>query len=306
MSNIYTDSVLGNDTTGTGAIGAPYKTLDKSLTVATTNDTILLVPQSTDYVMTPKTIPAGLTIKTTTSLVPDVINSVYARINAGGAGPRWTLLGNITCENIYFYNWSSSSADSFIWWNTAAGLSGIAQVIQFTNCIIDTMATSIGTGGRGGVIGNAASLTTPPQLSITINFDRSLIKNIKKYSSTESAFIHTYGNLYTIRFRECTIYNPSGGNELNTFVANYSSGGSIPYFRNCIITSDETSPFTFCKGYWGLTEASTVEYCNYYRIDTTGAAITNSINSDPLFLDKANNDFRLKPDSPAINLGQLV
>ena len=182
MSNIYTDSVLGNDTTGTGAIGAPYKTLDKSLNVATTNDTILLVPQSTDYIMTAKTIPAGLTIKTTTSLVPDVINSVYARINAGGAGPRWTLLGSITCENIYFYNWSSSSTDSFIWWNTGAGVSGIAQVIQFTNCIIDTMATSISSNGRGGVIGNAGSVTAPPQLSITINFDRCLIKNIKKYT----------------------------------------------------------------------------------------------------------------------------
>ena len=304
--NIYVDSVAGNDTTGTGAVGAPYKTLNKGLTVATTNDTILLVPQATDYVMTANTIPAGLTIKTTTLLPPDLVNGVYARVNAGGAGYRWTLLGNLTCENIYFYNWASSSFDSFLWWNTAVGLAGITQIIQMTDCVFDTFSTSISTNGRGGVFGNAGSVSALQQLSITINFDRCLITNIKRYGAGESAFIHTFGSQFTINFRETTYYNPAGGNELNKLVANYITDSSIPYFRNCIITSDETSPSTLCESYGGVTNASTVENCNYYRMDTAGASLTNSINSDPQFIDKSGKDFRLKSISPSIDAGVLV
>ena len=35
----------------------------------------------------------------------------------------------------------------------------------------------------------------------------------------------------------------------------------------------------------------------------TGAAITNTIEENPMFVDPANGDFRLKSDSPALKLG---
>ncbi len=306
MANIYCDSVSGNDTTGAGTSGNPYKTLAKGISVATTNDTILLVPKSTDYVLTTVNLPAGLTIKSSTGLPPDMVNSVYARLSASGTATKYTLLGNVTFENVVFYNWVGTSTDSLVYWN--ATLTGIQQVIQFTQCVFDTFTTNISTAARGGVIGNGSSVSQPSQTSITINFDRCLLNNIKRTgdSAPYSAFVNILSSKFTIRFRETTFYNSSAGNALDKIVASDTSGLTVPYFRNCIFNSEEATPPTFSEVFGGASDVSTFEYGDYYGMDTTGAVITNSINADPQFVDKAAKDFRLKATSPCIDTGVLV
>lgn len=301
MATRYANADTGNDTTGTGTSGAPYATLDKAITVSSDNDTVILQQATTDYVFQNDTIPAGLTIQG--DVVPNMITQEWVRVTVNGAARQWNLSGNLTMENVVLYNFVGSANYSLIYWGS---LSGVSQIIQFTNCVFDTMSTLCSTSGRGGVIGNGGALGVPAQNSITLNFDRCLITNIKRNggSAPYSGFIHTNGTQFTIRFRETTFYNPSTGTALDKIVSSYA--GSVPYFRNCIFNTDEAVPPTFCESYWGASDSSIVEYCNYYGMNTTGATITNSVNSDPLFLDKANKDFRLKPASPSIDTGVLV
>lgn len=39
-ATIYVNSIAGNDTTGTGSVGAPYATFHKGYTMASANDTL--------------------------------------------------------------------------------------------------------------------------------------------------------------------------------------------------------------------------------------------------------------------------
>ena len=49
MAIYYINSVSGNDTTGTGAAGAPWLTMSKAHTSSATGDTIILQPASAVY-----------------------------------------------------------------------------------------------------------------------------------------------------------------------------------------------------------------------------------------------------------------
>lgn len=174
MAVKYVNSVTGLDVNAGTAI-APYKTVDKAISVVAANDTIILVATATDYSTSVKTLPAGLTIKSET--IPNMVKQVYARINFAASAVTWTLQGNITFENLVFYNWSGSTDYSFIYHGRIAG---IDQIMQFTNCVIDTVLTGSSTGGRGAFIGGGGSVTGITQNSVTTNFDRCLITNIKK------------------------------------------------------------------------------------------------------------------------------
>ena len=302
MAVKYVNSVTGLDVNAGTAI-APYKTLDKAISVVAANDTIILVATATDYSTTVKTLPAGLTIKSET--IPNMVKQVYARINFAASAITWTLQGNITFENLVFYNWSGTTDSSFIYHGRIAG---IDQIMQFTNCVIDTVQTGSGTGTRGGFIGGNNTVTGITQNSVTTNFDRCLITNIKnKYASVNPAFlVFTPSNAWSVNIRESTFYNDATGYKLWGIVGFYGSVGVVTY-RNTILKSDHADQ-PLMGSYYGANSpaASIASYCCLDGIDQRSATITNSINADPLFLDKSAKDFRLRANSPAIDTGILI
>jgi len=302
MAVKYVDSVTGIDTNAGTAI-APYMTLDKAISVVAANDTIILVATATDYSTSIKTLPAGLTIKSET--IPNMVKQVYARINFAASAVTWTLQGNITFENLVFYNWSGTTDYSFIYHGRIAG---IDQIMQFTNCVIDTVLTGSSTGGRGGFIGGGGSVTGITQNSVTTNFDRCLITNIKNYyaSAIPAFLVFTPSNAWSVNIRESTFYNDATGYKLWGIVGFYGTVGVVTY-RNTILKSDHADQPLLGSGYGANSPAaSIVSYCCLDGIDQRSATITNSINADPLFLDKSAKDYRLRADSPAIDTGVLV
>lgn len=302
MATYYVDIDTGNDTTGDGSVGNPYQTLDKGITVSTTNDTVILAPSTTDYAWLTDTIPAGLTIKCLT--VPNMITGDWARVSGGGVARVYTLLGNFTSENIVWYNNYPGGDKSCFFWSV--NLTGITQVLQFTRCVFDDIRTALSTGGRGGMVGNSNSVTQPTQTSITTNFDRCLFNNVKRFAASGAGGIgNSIGTINYWNFNESTIYNAASGEPLNTIIANYNS--STVVFRNTAILSEHATQPKFNSNAGATTaQACTVNYCCYSGMDTTNAIIANSVAADPLFLDPGAKDFRLKPASPCIDAGVIV
>jgi hypothetical protein len=302
MAVKYVNSVTGLDVNAGTAV-APYETLDKAISVVAANDTIILAATATDYSTSVKTLPAGLTIKSET--IPNMVKQVYARINFAASAITWTLQGNITFENLVFYNWSGATDSSFIYHGRIAG---IDQIMQFTNCVIDTVQTGSATGTRGGFIGGGTTLSGIAQNSVTTNFDRCLVTNIKnRYASGIPAFlVFTPSNAWSVNIRESTFYNDATGYKLWGIVGFYGTVGVVTY-RNTILKSDHADQ-PLMGSYYGANSpaASIASYCCLDGIDQRSATITNSINADPLFLDKSAKDFRLRASSPAIDTGVLV
>ena len=180
--------------------------------------------------------------------------------------------------------------------------------MQFTNCVIDTVQTGSGTGTRGGFIGGNNTVTGITQNSVTTNFDRCLITNIKnKYVVTAPAFlVFTPSNAWSVNIRESTFYNDATGYKLWGIVGLNGSVGVVTY-RNTILKSDHADQPLMSSIYRANSPAASIaSYCCLDGIDQRSATITNSINADPLFLDKSAKDFRLRATSPAIDTGVLV
>lgn len=96
MANIYVNPSTGNDTTGNGSSGNPYKTINKAHTVASNNDTILL--RSGTYHERIKITKTGITLKNDTGHTPILDGNYHDGLFTPGSGyqtwmgkklPKW-------------------------------------------------------------------------------------------------------------------------------------------------------------------------------------------------------------------------
>lgn len=308
MASYYISMDSGNDTTGDGTSGNPYKTLDKGMSVLSAGDTLYIATSTTDYLWTVRSsIPSGVSVIGSTQ--PSPVSGRYVKISAGGADPEWNINGDITLRNLWFDNGTYAAYKSPFKISKSASL---AQTINVENCIFSNISGTWATGGRGGVFGGGTANGLWTQPSVSITFLGCLFQNIESYASTSAySLVITYGSAWDIKFISCTYYSGTPSHyALGTLVAIYSTSPTATVtLQNMIIDNNSGSDLYIYGSYTIVLSnsyPSSIDGSTYTNIQATNVTITNSTNAAPQFLDVGASDFRLKPTSPAIDRGVII
>jgi hypothetical protein len=174
----YVDAVSGNDTTGNGTQGAPFKTLDKAVHVATSGATIWLA--AGQYTGSQTAIPDGVGIQATTagqaSIVASSAGGTPFITFAGSGFLRGVVMndvttsmsaGTVTVDGVQFLNLPNTGSGS----SAPLILTGTAHVILTPGALTNYIGGTTGfltqiSGGtlevHGGAILNAMQNTSVP------------------------------------------------------------------------------------------------------------------------------------------------
>lgn len=283
----YYIATTGNDSTGAGTSGNPWLTISKAHTSASSGDTIICANGT--YTMVSQTFTKSLTIQATTN------NSVT--FNASSGNFSWTNATNnvtITITGINFTGNSSSATNIlFVAWSTNG------STFTFTDCkFYDLYGPSdLDNGGIFSVTANSSPGT--------FNFTNCLFYNLYCVDNTagggHAAIIS--GRRYTATFTNCTAYFNQSGTACFKNVAKSQSGtGNIFTSKNCIWVANSgtmTILASVTSGSVTVTSTYTCQYGNWSTV-TSG---TGNTTSDPLFVDAANGNFNLRPNSPCLDTG---
>ena len=313
MATKYVDSSAGSNSNNGNSKATAYLTYDYALQQLSANDTLIFINSGVDYTWTTRAIPAGVTFEG--EVKPDISKGIYIRMNGGGGVVQSQLNGSFTCRNIWWYNSVGSTGTSQLYpYRNASNTA--ARVLLFEDCLFSDHTSTMSTGSRGGFIGGGNAVSGESVASYTATFRRCVIWNMESLSSgLGGAFFKSSSTNATVLFENCTYYSTTP--TLYALTALSASGGLVSgntptVYRNCIIDNNSGTNLALNAYISGSgsqptsNNVATVENTVYRNITTTGLTLTDCVNDDPDFLDPANNDFRLKWDSPAINLGQIV
>lgn len=313
MADIYLNADTGDDTTGDGSEGNPYRDLPKGFDESNPGDTIILQDAVLEYTFDTRFFTditlRGEEIGTRTIRVGQGPGSVINGGNAGNFNPRWEFDGSITMELIRFTNITSfpglTNIAMFNWGNNNNDTTLVVDRCVFDNCRFSSNAT------RGGMFSAQNLITGSIELHVT--FTGCEFNDIRKGSAVPTNVVVMIGARgsnadSTVTIRNCTIYQLTGGGE-HVPTLFRSQGGLADWdVRNVIFNNASAINVTIFNEAQGVD--TVVDFNNIYPIAdyTIGGGYTNpnGTNFDPQFVDAGNGDFNLHPASPVRFTGTLL
>jgi parallel beta-helix repeat protein len=226
--------------------------------------------------------------------------------DCGGAGITFIQADYITVENNIIYNcswytlWSSSGISLWQNWNSD-NETGVKNIIRNNICYgnrqyVPAIAFNCGfTDGNGIIIDDSENTQNGSNLGSYKG--RTLIENNIVYKNGGSG-IHTYKSKH-VDIVNNTAYLNCQSPELNDGQIFANSSDDIRIFNNILVApANKRINSNYNNG-------KSIGYSNNLHFGGNATAIsgTNLVKGDPLFVDAANNDFRLLKESPAINKG---
>lgn len=290
MATYYINADTGNDTTGNGSISLPWLTLSKANTSAAAGDTIIVMSATNTYalpcVTTYMQAKAGLRI----------VGQDKATCIFDGGGASMATIIDITSNNSLCLEWRNLTFRNWIEANVERGpfdyrsISGTSYV-EITNCIIHNIQT-LGAAGAQGLLN-----MSPDSPNAKIILTNCLIYDLNvsvegTLAGQRTVQLHLINTVVANRTSQLLwLIQPRGGANgtivsKNSIVANLSTG-----------TIDGGSNRTLVE---------TITYSCFYNLTSNIPTLgTGCITTNPLFVDFANADFRLRPSSPCIGTGNV-
>ena len=265
----YYIATTGNDSTGNGSSSTPWLTLSKAYTSSTTGDTIIVKDGTYTFAtatMSNRTIQAA--------------NNGLAIFDGASATALWTL-SNMALTGLVFQNFSYNSGN--------AGLFSFGASVSFSNCIFKSL--TVGTSYR-------ASLFYTLTASSTLTLTSCVIYAITSSGGGGGLFdVFNSPSGVSIALTGVVVYGSVTGSSRLAFIFQLTGSPTIAV-KNSIFNNASGGTCT-----WGGGNTATYTCC--YNL-TSGPTGTGVITSDPLFVDAAGGNFRLRPTSPCLNTGSAV
>lgn len=271
MSTYYI-SPTGNDTTGNGSLANPWLTLNKAYTSSAAGDTIQCAAGT--YTFVTATMSTGRTLQAATGAT--------VVFDGGAADVNWKIGGNWTITGIKFQNIAESNT-VFYPIIGYTNVSGVAGTCTFTDCTFTNLTVRSDTASYCSVLGTFAN-------SGAFVCNTCLFYNIKPVAGGVYGKLFTRDDL-TVTLNGCTIAFVSLTDNFNWI----GDGVVTLIIKNTIIYNGSGKTVTGA--------AATATYSDIYGITSPPTLGAGCITSDPLFVDAANANFRLRPTSPCLNTG---
>lgn len=304
MATIYFKYSTGNDTTGNGTSGNPYKTLEKAYAVASTGDEIIMMSGAHTLTADMGGNLSGTKNLTIRSQDGNPRNTYFDGDNWTYTFQQvWGMTGTVTFKDIGFRRTKASSQLAYV--------SGSALNLIFDNIYFDEIQ---GNNSFSAIFFFAGS-------NVEFTVQNCTLNNIMDYNGTALSRMvpndmnrtNMYNNTFYI---QDTSFGAGG---VNVFYGGSATNCVLDVQNNIFYFANNTGNLLFQSNFIDvelifknniiyLAGSSSLSYTIGY-LDTEYSPITDENNQygvDPLFIDISVGDFRLQSTSPAINAGVII
>lgn len=300
MADIYFDLTSGNDTTGDGSSGNPYQTLTKAHTQASDGDTLILkdgvhtLVAGSNLIMT-KSVTITSESQDANLCVIDGVDLYYYAVQAP---PNKSM----TLSHITFTRLLIKNEQQVVRTRDRHGVTVDVNNCIFSYCLPGTPAAQDQIlGGNAGGGGNNQIFT----VNNCLFYENASLGALVGLSTTDTSTLNinnctifnSTNNIKSFAWQSLGIINMKNNIMYNNYISNTAlvlwiiNAGVLNFYNNCI--------YNIGLGNIYLAMAQT-------GVESIPDVDQNNIETDPLFVDAPNGDFRLRPSSPCIDTGTVL